>query len=80
MATTELKRVVVAGGTGLVGRPLVRALLDLGTDVTVLTRNPGRGGLPAGATARGWEDLAATLNGADAVINLAGEGLSLIHI
>jgi uncharacterized protein len=74
--TANLKRVVVAGGTGLVGRPLVQALVDLGADVTVMTRNPGRGGLPAGASARGWEDLATTLNGADAVINLAGEGIA----
>ncbi len=74
--TEKLKRVVVAGGTGMVGRPLVRALLDLGVDVTVLTRNPGRGGLPAGATTRAWEDLAAALDGADAVINLAGEGIA----
>ena len=76
MATAELKRVVVAGGTGLVGRPLVRALLDLGAEVTVLTRNPGRTELPAGATAHTWEDLAAALDGADAVINLAGEGIA----
>lgn len=76
MAAAELKRVVVAGGTGLVGRPLVRALLDLGAEVTVLTRNPGRTELPAGATARAWEDLAAALDGADAVINLAGEGIA----
>ena len=76
MTSTGLKRVVVAGGTGLVGRPLVQALVDQGAEVTVLTRNPGRGGLPAGAKARAWEDLPAALNGADAVINLAGEGIA----
>jgi uncharacterized protein (TIGR01777 family) len=74
----ELKqqRVVVAGGTGLVGRSLVGALLDLGMRVTVLTRNPQRLSLPPGASAHGWEDLPALLEGADAVINLAGEGIA----
>ncbi len=76
MVEGDLKRVVVAGGTGLVGRPLVQALLDGGTQVTVLTRNPGRLNLPAGATAQNWEDLPTLLEGADAVINLAGEGIA----
>jgi uncharacterized protein len=71
-----LKRVVVAGGTGLVGQPLVRALTELGTQVTVLTRNPQSLHLPAGASAHGWEDLPAQLGGAEAVINLAGEGIA----
>ncbi len=34
-----LKKVVVAGGTGFVGTRLVRALVDNGADVTVLTRS-----------------------------------------
>ncbi len=72
----SLKQVVVAGGTGLVGQPLVRMLRALGAAVTVLTRKPGRLRLPAGATARGWDDLAAVLEGTDAVINLAGEGIA----
>ena len=76
MVNINLKRVVVAGGTGLVGRPLVRALLDLGAQVAVLTRNLGPLNLPAGATAHSWEDLPTLLEGADAVINLAGEGIA----
>ena len=76
MARTALRQVVVAGGTGLVGRPLVRALLHLGSRVTVLTRHPQTLQLPLGATAHGWEDLPAALEGADAVINLAGEGIA----
>ena len=76
METSGLKRVVVAGGTGLVGRPLVRALVARGVQVTVLSRNPLALSLPDGATTHSWEDLPALLEGADAVINLAGEGIA----
>ena len=76
MATVGLKRVVVAGGTGLVGRRLVRALTEQGTQVSVLSRNPERLELPAGAAAQRWERLANLMDGADAVINLAGEGIA----
>jgi hypothetical protein len=76
MADSALQRVVVAGGTGLVGRHLVRTLLGRGTHVTVLTRNPQAANLPPGATAQGWEELPPLLEGADAVINLAGEGIA----
>lgn len=80
---TDPDRIVVAGGTGLVGRKLVRALLDQGFRVQVLTRNPkilgmpaGALRLPAGASARGWAELPGLLEGAEAVINLAGEGIA----
>lgn len=76
MTSTGLKRVVVAGGTGLVGRPLVQALVDQGAEVTVLSRNRSGVHLPSGATARTWEDLPSLLTGTDAVINLAGEGIA----
>ena len=76
MEPKSLDRVVVAGGSGLVGRRLVRSLLDLGARVEVLTRRPERADLPRGAAARGWEDLPARLDGASAVINLAGEGIA----
>jgi len=70
------RRVVVAGGTGLVGRRVVQALLDKGIRVTVLTRSPQTAVLPAGAAAAGWRDLTAVLEGAEAVINLCGEGIA----
>lgn len=72
----ELKKVVIAGGTGLVGRALVEALVAAGTQVEVLTRNPGSASLPSGARALGWEALPKALEGVDAVINLAGEGIA----
>lgn len=71
-----LGRVVVAGGTGLVGRALVKTLLARGAEVTVLTRRPGSAILPPGAKAQGWEHPALALEGADAVFNLAGEGIA----
>lgn len=76
MTDANLKRVVVAGGTGLVGQPLVRELLTLGAQVTVLSRTPARLNVPQGATAQNWDQLTSVLEGADAVVNLAGEGIA----
>ena len=47
-------RVVVAGGSGLIGRALVGSLLADGHEVTVLTRDPDRARkrLPAGCEIR----------------------------
>ena len=75
-------RIIITGGTGLIGRPLCAALAADGHDVTVLTRNPDKiKDMPAGVklaawdgqTAQGWGQL---VDGADAVVNLAGENLS----
>jgi len=76
LGEADLKHVVVAGGTGLVGQPLVRALLASGAQVTVLTRRPERLSLPPGAVARAWKDLPNLLEGTGAILNLAGEGLA----
>jgi len=71
-------RIVIAGGSGFLGRRLTAAWLDSGSQITVLTRTPGRTALQAGATVRGWnppsidDDLVAALRGADAVVNVAG--------
>jgi uncharacterized protein (TIGR01777 family) len=70
------KRVILAGGTGLVGRALTTALLAAGARVEVLTRSPGRVVLPAGAEGHPWEELAGLLADAAAVVNLAGEGIA----
>lgn len=32
--------IVITGGTGLIGRHLITRLLDLGHQITVVTRNP----------------------------------------
>ncbi|MEO6212265.1 MAG: TIGR01777 family oxidoreductase [Vicinamibacterales bacterium] len=96
-------KIVIAGGTGFLGRPLAEMYAEEGHDVRVLTRSlpdgesrhdPGTG-MP-GVTRVGWapdaadEDArplaeetrragqgwSATLEDADAVINLAGESLA----
>ena len=46
-----MARVFITGGTGYVGRRLVRALLELGHDVRVLTRPGSSSRVPAGAAA-----------------------------
>ena len=71
-------KIVVAGGTGFIGEPLVRRLVARGDDVTVLTRNPnkveaGRGAQWDAKTQGEWSAIAAN---ADVVINLAGENIA----
>ncbi|MEV4113556.1 NAD(P)-dependent oxidoreductase [Nonomuraea sp. NPDC049695] len=71
-------RVFVTGGTGAVGRPTVPALLAAGHEVTALARTPekaaaleGQGATPAMVSLFEREELASTLAGHDAVVNLA---------
>jgi hypothetical protein len=71
-----LKKVVVAGGTGLVGRHLVETLVHGQALVAVVSREPRRVQLPKGAEAHAWRELPALLEGADAIFNLAGEGIA----
>ena len=70
-------KIVIAGGTGFIGEPLVRRLLARNDHVAVLSRNPnrvraGRGVQWDGKTAGAWT---AEIDDADAIINLAGENI-----
>ena len=81
-------RIVIAGGTGFLGSPLAEVYAEEGHDVRVLTRGLAAGesrhdpgtGVP-GVTRVGWQPggqsgpWAAVLDGADAVVNLAGESI-----
>jgi len=64
-------RVVVAGSSGLIGKPLVRALRDRGDEVIELRRGTHEGRWDP-ATGRLDESV---LDGADAVVSLAGESI-----
>ncbi|HEV3456578.1 MAG TPA: TIGR01777 family oxidoreductase [Thermoanaerobaculia bacterium] len=75
-------RVLITGGSGLIGRAVAAALAAEGHEVVVLSRDPERvRGLPAtvraarwdGRTAAGWEPLLAPRS---AIVNLAGEGIA----
>ncbi len=80
-------RVVVAGGTGFLGRALTAALAAREQDVVVLTRGlPAGAREPAGGSRRvsrvGWTPdgrasaWASTIDGAGALVNLAGESIA----
>jgi len=75
-------RVLITGGSGLIGRALAADLARDNHEIFVLSRRPERViGLPAGVrverwdgrTAEGWYSLA---EGADVIVNLAGENIS----
>jgi len=74
-------RVIITGGTGLIGRALSADLAADGHEVIILSRSPERApAMPKyvrvvgwdARTADGWGGLA---NGADAIVNLAGASL-----
>ncbi|MCL2722797.1 MAG: TIGR01777 family oxidoreductase [Polyangiaceae bacterium] len=91
-ASKGVVRIIVTGGTGFIGRKLVRSLCERGDDVTIFTRRrasacgAGFGARPTCCRGSGkvelvpwtpdrpgpWQNL---VDGADAVVNLAGAGI-----
>lgn len=75
-------RVVITGGTGLIGRALAASLAADKHEVIVLSRNPQYArSMPKGVKVESWDsDTAAgwgkLVDGADAVVNLAGESIA----
>tara|TARA_R110002110_G_scaffold66978_2_gene183154 strand:+ start:7994 stop:8881 length:888 start_codon:yes stop_codon:yes gene_type:complete len=67
--------ILISGGTGFIGTPLVDSLLEQGHAVTILTRQQG---LPSRARVRYIHDVTAIGDDAivDAIINLAGASLA----
>lgn len=75
-------RVIITGGTGLLGRALAEDLAGAGYEVILLSRQPEKAtALPPGVRAEGWDGRTANgwgklADGAEAVVNLAGENLA----
>ena len=65
-------KVFVTGGTGLIGRALVKGMLFDGYEVTVLTRQS----LESYERLQYVQNLSDIPQGLDAVVNLAGAGLA----
>lgn len=75
-------RVVITGGSGLIGSEVARDLGGAGYEVVILTRDPAKAGpLPPntravrwdGRTAEGWGSL---LDGETGIVHLAGESIA----
>ena len=75
-------KIFIAGGTGLIGRLMVKELLDKNHEITILSRNEKKVEKQWGGKVKGiegnvmhpgsWQD---ELNGYDAVVNLVGENI-----
>src|SRR5438309_5919061 len=79
MVLMKSERVILAGGSGFLGKLLARELEGRGCEVIVLTRSPGPqdGGIKQvhwdGRTLGPWAEH---LNGARAVVNLTGRSVN----
>ncbi|MFW5748387.1 MAG: TIGR01777 family oxidoreductase [Chloroflexota bacterium] len=75
-------RVIITGGTGLIGHELVMSLARDGHEVNILSRNPRQAGpMPETITFHEWdaqttEGWGHLVDGADAIVNLAGESIA----
>lgn len=74
-------KILIAGGSGLIGRALTQSLLENGHEVFVLTRRSASARLPQGAKAIPWDgqtvgDWLHVLEQSDAVVTLAGQTLA----
>lgn len=75
-------RVLVTGGTGLIGRSLVADLARDAHEVVVLSRNPvSAPALPSGVEVQPWDARSPAgwgplVNSIDVIVNLAGENIS----
>lgn len=73
-------RVLIAGGSGLIGSALAESLVRDSHEAVVLSRSPERQRLPRGVRAAAWDGSTLgpwveELGKADGVVNLAGESI-----
>jgi uncharacterized protein len=83
MINSNNKQILLAGGTGLIGRELTAALVNQGYNVVILSRSPFGTvkRLPQRASAIEWKGefttwLVREVEKSYAIINLAGEGIA----
>ena len=76
-------RVIITGGTGLIGSALAKRLLQRGDEIILLSRNPQakQSDSPSGVKLEAWDGRSADgwgklVNDDTAIVNLAGENLS----
>lgn len=74
-------KLIIAGGTGFIGSVLCARLLQLGHTLTMLSRSPSPAAISPGINRLTWTPGSAgawmeSIDGADAVINLAGEPIA----
>jgi uncharacterized protein (TIGR01777 family) len=75
-------KILIAGGSGMIGRQLSALLIDGGDQVIILSRTPSKvKGMPTGVEVFPWDgktiqDWVQQVDYSDAIINLAGENLS----
>jgi uncharacterized protein len=75
-------RIVITGGSGLIGSAVAREMGSAGHEVVVLTRDPSRvGPLPPGTRAVQWDgktpgDWAKLLDETTVIVHLAGDGIA----
>lgn len=76
-------KVVVTGSTGFIGAPLCRELTNAGHEVVALSRNAAsaRKAFGTGIKVVGWDPATgeiplSAIDGADAIVNLAGESIA----
>ena len=78
-----MKRVVITGGSGFLGRALTGELLKAGYEIIWLSRNPSATrNVPNGVRVEKWDGRSAQgwgalVNGATAIVNLAGESIGI---
>src|SRR5690349_20067999 len=73
------KRIIIAGGSGFIGRHVASALAARGDEVLILTRHPESWHGPGRAVYWDGENLGpwqSEIDGADAVVNLAGKNVN----
>lgn len=75
-------RIVIAGGSGLIGRAITQAFSKMGDEIIILSRNPAKvKGLPEGVKVVIWDgksiqDWVDEIDNAEVIINLTGENIS----